>query len=250
MSTARTAAIVGAAGGVGATRLCVEGGALLAAAGEDVLVFDVAHATQGLSTYVDARLDPDATALLTDPDIDITDAAYPLDAPGDGTLALAPAHAPLARSADALTPEAGERVGDRLTEATEQYDYVLVDTPPILTNPAVGAVTAVDVVAAVTTADDRGTDALSRERGRFADVGVDAGVVAVNRASTRDLPDADVAIPEAALGPESEAPAVTPADPDDYTRAVASLLGECFALDELVDDAAPGFLGGLRRRLS
>ncbi|QLC33236.1 AAA family ATPase [Halarchaeum sp. CBA1220] len=250
MSTARTAAVVGAAGGVGATRLCVEAGALLAAAGEDVLVLDVAHATQGLSTYVDARLDPDATALLTDPSVAVTDAAYGLDAPGDGALDLAPAHASLTRSAEALTPDAGERVGERLAEATERYDHVLVDTPPLLTNPAVGAATAADRVVAVTVADDRGADALARERGRFADVGVEASVVVANRATPDALPDADVAVPETALGSESEAPAVTPADPDDYTRAVASLLGALFAVDELVDDAAPGFLAGLRRRLS
>ncbi|WP_188877544.1 hypothetical protein [Halarchaeum nitratireducens] len=77
-----TLAVVGTAGGVGATRLSVEAAALLAAAGRDALVLDANYATQGLSTYVDDRLDPDVTALVTDPELGVDDAASPLDAPG------------------------------------------------------------------------------------------------------------------------------------------------------------------------
>ncbi|GGM58206.1 cellulose biosynthesis protein BcsQ [Halarchaeum rubridurum] len=249
-SAPRTLAVVGAAGGVGATRLSVEAAALVAAAGHDALVLDANYATQGLSTYVDARLDPDATALAADPDIAVDDAAYPLDAPGDGTLALAPAHAPFGRVADASGAEAAERLSERIDEAADAYDAVLVDTPPVATNPAVAAVTSADRLALVTNPDERGRDALARERGRLADVGVDTDAVVVANPSEADaLADADVAVPEADLDPESDAPAVTPADPDDYTRAVASLVERTFAIDDLVPEDAPGFLAGLRRRL-
>lgn len=64
-----TAALVGAVGGAGTTRLAVEVGALLAADGDAVAVLDAAFATQGLGDYLDGRLDPDLTALVTDRDL-------------------------------------------------------------------------------------------------------------------------------------------------------------------------------------
>jgi len=245
-----TLAVVGTAGGVGATRLSVEAAALLAAAGRDALVLDANYATQGLSTYVDARLDPDATALATDPELGVDDVTYPLDAPGEGSLTLAPSHAPFGRVAAASAADAAERLSDLITEAAGAYDAVLVDTPPIATNPAVAAVTSADHLALVTTPDERGRDALARERGRLADVGVDTDATVVANLSDDDaLADADIAVADADLGPESDAPAVTPGDPDDYTRAVASLVERAFAVDDLVPEDASGFLAGLRRRL-
>ncbi|GAD52002.1 cell division inhibitor [Halarchaeum acidiphilum MH1-52-1] len=251
MSAPRTLAVVGAAGGVGATRLSVEAAALVAATGHDALVLDANYDTQGLSTYVDARLDPDATALAIDPGIAVGDAAYALDAPGDGALALAPSHAPFGRVADAKGAEAAERLADRVADAADAYDYVFLDTPPVATNPAVAAVTTADQLALVTSADERGRDALSRERGRLADVGVDADpIVVANSAAADALADAHVAVPDSALGPESDAPAGTPADPDDYTRAVASFVERAFAIDDLVPEDAAGLLATLRRRLA
>lgn len=249
-SEPRTLAVVGAAGGVGATRLSVEAAALVAAAGHDAIVLDANYATQGLSTYVDARLDPDSTALAIDPELAIDDAAYPLDTPGDGTLTLAPSHAPFGRVADANAAEAAERFSERIGEAADSYDYVFADTPPVVTNPAVAAVTSTDQLALVTHSDERGRDALARERGRLADVGVDSDpIVVANRASDDALADAAVTVPEADLGPERDAPAVTPTEPDDYTRAVASLVENAFAIDDLVPETSAGFLAGLRRRL-
>lgn len=248
MTAPRTAAFVGAAGGVGATRLAVETGALLAAADADVLVLDAAYDTQGLSLYADGRIDPDATALVTDPDVALADAVHPLETPGGGALDCCPAHAPFVRVADAKSADAGERLGERVREAADAYDYVLVDTPPVAANPAVGAVTAADRVAVVTVPGDRGADALSRERGRLADVGSAADAVVANRAASDALGDADVAVPEADLGEAADAPTVEPTDPDTYTRAVASLVGVVFDV-ELEVDPPRGFLADLRRRL-
>jgi MinD-like ATPase involved in chromosome partitioning or flagellar assembly len=95
----RTAALVGATGGAGTTRLCVEVAALLAHAGRDVAVFDAAFATQGLARHAPGRIDPDATALLTDADVGLADAL--VDHPADlaGRLALCPASAPFERLA-------------------------------------------------------------------------------------------------------------------------------------------------------
>nr|WP_227776770.1 hypothetical protein [Haladaptatus pallidirubidus] len=62
----RTAALVGATGGAGTTRLCIELGAMLAHAGRDVAILDAAFATQGLARHVPGRIGNDLTALLTD----------------------------------------------------------------------------------------------------------------------------------------------------------------------------------------
>jgi len=249
MDSTRSAALVGVAGGVGITRLAVETGALLAAVGRDVLVLDAAYATQGLSTYVDARLDPDVTTLASDPSLALADACHAIETPGDGALSVCPAHAPFARTAAASTAEAGERLGERLVAATERFDYVLADVPPVTTNPAVGVVTAADAVLAVTTGDGRGADALSRERGRLADVGTRLDAVVANRAGEDALADADVVVPDASLGPAADAPAVDPADPDAFTRAVASLVDVAFDLDVGLDEAPRTLADGLRRRL-
>jgi len=242
--------MVGAAGGVGTTRLAVEAGTLLAGVGRDVLVLDAAYATQGLSTYAADRLDPDVTALATDPSLAVTDAGHPLETPGDGTLRICPAHAPFARVAAATAPDAGERLGERVVEATDDADYVLVDTPPLATNPAVGVATAADRVVVVTTGDDRGADALAREHGRLTDVGTGADVVVANRAAEGALPDADVAVPDASIGPAGDAPAVALDEPDEFTLAVAALIDATFDVDVGLDDEAPGLLDAVRRRLS
>ncbi|PSQ57111.1 hypothetical protein BRD18_07905 [Halobacteriales archaeon SW_7_71_33] len=52
---AGVAALVGAAGGAGTTRLTVETGALLARGGERVAVFDAAFDTQGMVDHVEGR---------------------------------------------------------------------------------------------------------------------------------------------------------------------------------------------------
>ena len=71
----RTTAFVGATGGAGTTRLCVETAAMLSHVGRDVVILDAAFATQGLARHVSGRIDTDITALLTE-DGDFDDAVF------------------------------------------------------------------------------------------------------------------------------------------------------------------------------
>src|SRR6056297_1021762 len=113
------------------------------------------------------RNDPDVTKLLTT-DADREDALVDHSADMSGRLALCPAYAPFERLARAKTPDAAERFGNLLREAADAFDYVLVDVPPVATNPAVAAVTAASRVALVTPPSARGVDAVQRTRGRLA----------------------------------------------------------------------------------
>ena len=189
-----TAALVGVAGGAGATRLATETAAVLARDGASVGVFDAAFATQGLSQHVAGRIDPDATAVLAG-DADPADVGHGLapDAPGD--LVAYPAFAPFTRLAEAKTTDAARRFETVLNDLAAAHDYVLVDTPPVATNQAVAAVTESDAVAAVVPPGDRGVDNLQRVRGRLADVGADCDLVVANRQPELP-PDADIAVPE------------------------------------------------------
>lgn len=177
----RTLALVGAAGGVGTTRLAVECGAALACDGRDVVVVDAAFATQGLAAYLDCHVEADATALATD---ETTLAAalyeYPADLPG--RLTLCPAAAAFERLARAKRPEAAERLGDRIAAASLAHDAVLVDVPPVAANQAVAAVEAVERLALVTVDSSQGAEALARQRDRLADIGVTPDAVFLNRA--------------------------------------------------------------------
>jgi cellulose biosynthesis protein BcsQ len=188
-------ALVGATGGAGTTRLGVELGAALAGDGRDVAVLDAAFATQGLGDYLDGRIDPDLTTLLTDErDAPLATGLYDLQLEvGDGRLACCPAVAPFERVARAKSTEAARAFESRLRAASETFDHVFVDTPPIAANQAVAAVNAADRVVVVAPATTRGRDAVQRMRGRVEDVG--AGVDAVV-ATRGDLPVADAAVPE------------------------------------------------------
>lgn len=193
---------MGAAGGVGATRLTVEVGATLARDGRDVAVLDAAFATQGLAGHVEGRIDPDVTATLV-ARVDgerapLGDALVEVAAPA-GRLVAAPAFAPFEGLARAKAPEAAEAFEALLAEAADEFDHVLVDTPPVAANQAVAAVTAVDGVALVTLPGGRGIDALQRAEGRLADLGTGADLVVANRADEGAVPDADLAVPEGAV---------------------------------------------------
>jgi len=194
-----TVAFVGAGGGVGTTRLTVEIGRLLAGEGIDTAILDAAYGTQGLSDRVTGRLEPDMTALCLDgPPLEEGLVDLPIE--GAGRLAVCPARAPFERLARAKTPDAAERFEERIEEAARHFDRVLLDTPPIATNPAVAAVNAAETVAVV--CDDRRVEsAVPRTQDRLADVGSDPSAILVTRAETH--PDADVAIPAF----ESEDPA-------------------------------------------
>lgn len=240
--TATTLAILGATGGAGTTRTSLELATILAADGADVAVLDVAYDTQGLARHLSGALSPDLTSLVTDEtdrpladglaafdpmggDVAVLAAAgvdadaspavdddpstsadvesNPEPAPPDpGRIAFCPAHAPFERLARAKTVDAARSLERRVEEAGESFDYVLVDTPPLGSNPAVAAVTTADRVAVVAQATAHGLDAIQAARGRLQDVGTAAdAVVGVDRGVRRheganvDSTDVDALVP-------------------------------------------------------
>lgn len=239
----RIVAVVGAAGGVGTTRLTVECGATLARAGRDVAVVDAAFGTQGLRSYVDAEIPVDVTALLTD-DASLGDVLY--DAPVDlaGRLALAPARAPFERLARAQTAGAAQRLERQLAASSLSHDVVLVDTPPIAGNHAVASVNAAEHVALVTTDTPRGRDGLALMRGRLQDLGESADAVLRNRESGH-LSEG-IGIPESEATAAADAPAC--ADPDgQFAPAVATAVEATLDVSLDLEFPSGGRLGGLGR---
>jgi cellulose biosynthesis protein BcsQ len=242
-----TAALVGVAGGAGTTRLAVETAAVLARDGASVGVFDAAFATQGLSQYVAGRIDPDATAVLTD-DAAVAEARHDLAPDATGDLAVYPAFAPFARIADAKTPAAAQRLGGVLDSLAATHDFVLVDAPPVASNQAVAAVTDPDRVAAVLPPGDRGVDSLQRARGRLTDVGTEFDLAVATR--TSDPPaDADLAVPEA---PETGIPETPTAltDTGAFAAGVAALAEHLFETTVDADVADESLLDAARDRLA
>lgn len=236
--------VVGAAGGVGTTRLTVECGATLARAGQDVAIVDVAFATQGLSSYVDVPVDADATALVTG-EADLGDVLYDCQVDLPGRLAVCPARAPFERLARAGTAGAAQRLEHQLAAASLSHDVVLVDTPPIASNQAIGAVNAADRVAVVTADTPRGADALALTRDRLEDIGASTDAVLANfadggcLAATAPIPESDVTDPAecpACVTPdETFAPAVG--------AAVESALDTTLALEFPDSERLGGILG-------
>lgn len=216
--TSQSVGFVGAVGGAGTTQSVIEIGGALARDGRAVLVLDLDFATQGLERHVEGSIPVDSTALLSDPDRALADAVQEWSVDGSGSLGVVPARAPFVQVADAKSAEAGERVADRIAEAAA--DWVLLDVPPVVSNQAVGAVTAADRTIGVIPPTDRGVDALQRERGRLADVGTSFdGVLAVGAGDPP--PDATAKLP---ARPDS-APAHRPATLESggsFARAVAS----------------------------
>lgn len=208
---ATTLALLGATGGAGTTRTTLELATLLAADGADVAVLDAAYDTQGLARHLPGRLDADVTTLVTDDadrpvedgfvDVDPlgggAGAVADEDRPVPGRVACCPASAPFERLARAKTADAARVLERRIEEASETFDYVLVDVPPLGSNPAVAAVTAAERIAVVTPATNHGLDAVQQARGRLQDVGTTAdavvGVDHRNRVASESPPtDADV----------------------------------------------------------
>ena len=186
----RTAAFVGATGGAGTTRLCLETAAILSHVGHDVVILDAAFGTQGLSRHVPDRIDTDITALLIDDDHE-TDGEFSdalIDHPVEttGRLSLCPAYAPFERIARAKTVDAAQALETLVERACDDFDHVIIDTPPVTGNQAVAAVNAVDTVAVVAPASRRGADAVQGIRGRLADLGTDADTILANRVESPD----------------------------------------------------------------
>lgn len=241
-----TTAVVGACGGVGATRLTVEAAATLARTGRSVAVLDTAAATQGLAGYVPGRIDPDLTHVLLDDDPVLADALVDLELDLPGRVAAAPVRAPFEQFARAQTAGPARSLTDLLAAAAARFDHVLVDAPPVTTNLAVAAVTAADRVALVAPPDQRGADAVQRVRGRLTDVGAPAPVVVANESpADGNRLDAAAVVPESDVRAPVAAPAV--ADPDatfapavaDATEIVTSTALELSFPDE-------GLLGSVR----
>lgn len=248
--TVHSVALVGTVGGAGTTRLAVELAAAIARAGDNALVLDLDFDTQGLASRVPGRLSPDSTRLLTEPSIDLPDAVHEADVDAAGTLDLCPAHAPFTRVAEAKTPEAAQRLDDRLAEATNcGYDAVIIDTSPVASNPAVAAVTAADRTGLVASPDERGVDAIQRARGRLADVDASEDAIITTR-TTPDAspPDADIAIPEAPhTGDGAHFDALGDAP---FAQAVTETAELLFERTLGIDIEPTGRFGSLRQRLS
>ena len=240
----RTLALVGAAGGVGTTRLTLECAATLARAGQDVVVVDTAFATQGAAAYLDQQIGGDATALATG-SAAIEETLYGTGTDLPGRLAVCPARAPFDRLARAKTPEAAERLGDHIAAASLGHDAVLVDVPPVAANQALTAVEAVKTVALVTTDTVRGGRALARQRERLADLGEPPDYLLANRAHDGPV-DADISVPESGV----RAPRACPvcARPEGESAFAAAVAG---ATETLLDSQLdlsighPGLLGRL-----
>jgi septum site-determining protein MinD len=193
-----TLSLLGATGGAGTTRTTLELATILAADGADVAVLDAAYDTQGLARHLSGRLRPDLTSLVTDEtDRPLADGFVAFDPmagdtgalaaegdspaetppPAPGRVACCPANAPFERLARAKTADAAQAFERRVEEASDAFDYVLVDTPPLGSNPAVAAVTAADRVAVVTPTTAHGLDAVQAARARLQDVGTGADAV-------------------------------------------------------------------------
>jgi cellulose biosynthesis protein BcsQ len=233
-----TTALVGATGGAGTTRLCVEFAALLAREGEDICVLDAAYGTQGLAQYVTGRIDPDVTALCTEErplDDGLADPFF--DAPG--RVAFCPAFAPFERVARAKTPDAAREFERLVGEASERFDHVLLDVPPLAANQSVAAATAADRRVLVTPDTRRGADALPRMAGRLRDVDAPAEFELANRGSEM-VERADRHVPE---GPTSVADAPAVFAEEAFAEGVADAAETVFGVE--VEREEGGLLSGL-----
>lgn len=214
-----TVAFVGAVGGAGTTRTTVEVAAALARDGRAVAVLDAAYATQGLADHLSGRLAPDLTALVTDEsDADLAAGLVDLAVDAPGRVACCPARAPFERLARAKTTDAARALERRVDEAADEFDHVLLDTPPVAANQALAAVRAAERVVAVTPATRRGADGLQRLRARLQDV--DASLD-TTLAIGGDLPAADATLPETDHDAVADAPVAADGD-SAYVRAVAA----------------------------
>lgn len=208
MAPTTTTALVGATGGAGTTRLTMEVAGTLAQDGQQVLVLDAALDTQGLAGYVTEPVDPDITRVLLD-EAPLEEARYPVEVPVSGAVTVVPAAAAFERLARAKRVEPAQRLETIVETARGQYDHVLIDTPPIGSNPAVAAVTTSDTVGIVTPATTWGREALFMMQGRIEDVGSD-WTVTIGTRGDRQLDVFDIVVPEL---PPLEGTSPTTTDP-------------------------------------
>jgi MinD-like ATPase involved in chromosome partitioning or flagellar assembly len=267
MTDATTAALVGATGGAGTTRLVLETAATLALDGRRVAVFDAAFATQGLGTALSGSLAPDLTRVLCD-DVSLDEAAVDLPLPAHtasdasatdgpvgervGAVVCYPVAAPFTRLASAKTAAAARRFEECVAAAAAEVDHVLCDVPPVAANQAVAAVPAADRVGVVAPANDRGVDAVARTEARLADVDADCDLVVANAGTgpgtDPDLLDADVTVPTAGETALAAAPSCLDAE-SGLAELVATLAETLFETDLAVEfEVESGRFGGLLDR--
>jgi cellulose biosynthesis protein BcsQ len=238
-------ALVGATGGAGTTRLTLEAGALLARAGSRVAVFDAAFGTQGMAAHVDGRVETDLLALLAG---DATPAAAMVEHPtaGEGALHLAPARAPFGEVARAKSQATAREFESTLSAATDRFDRVLVDTPPVAANQAVAAVTVADRVGAVAPATSRGVDATQRLRGRIEDVGATVDATVGNRVGPGEYTDAfDVVVPEHEVATPGSVPVADESD-GEFAASVTALVRTVVGVETDLEFDTGGYLDRLR----
>lgn len=225
-------ALVGAVGGAGTTRTCLEFGSMLARDGRSVVILDAAYATQGLSDHVSDRITRDMTALVLD-DVPFASGLIDFDLPeGSGRLACCPAHAPFERLARAKTPDAARRFEERITEALRSFDHVLIDTPPVAANQAIAAVTGVERVVLIAPASQRGTDGIARACDRLTDIGVTTFWTVRTNATEEMDTDSDCLLPiPQETDPHSDAILTAIHEDDSYTVAVADAVETVLNVD-------------------
>ncbi|WP_459193051.1 ParA family protein [Halosimplex sp. J119] len=223
-------AVVSGVGGAGATRLSVEFAAALARDGYDAAVVDASFTTQGLAAFVPERIDPDVTRVLTE-DRPLAEAETTLSLDVPGSVTVAPALAAFERLARAKTSECARRLAERLSAATDRYDAVFVDVPPVGANQAVAAVTAADAVALVVPDTERGVEAVPRHCDRLGDVdaGVDAIVANQGNPDSPTVEAADAVIPTSEATALSEAP--TAVEPSAFTTALGAAVESLTGVD-------------------
>lgn len=257
-------ALVGATGGSGTTRTAVELATSVARNSLSVLVIDAAFATQGLSEFVTGRITPDVTTLITaEPSTPVqsstvqpssiaeaiqSDENRTESSNSPGTIEFLPSYAPFERIARAKTPAAAERFEELAEEASEWYDIILLDVPPVAANQAIAAVTVADTVVGITPGSEHGRDALVRLRERLADLdtALDASIC-VDLHDTGPISTTDHSIPQTEYALSAAPTCLTD---DRYGEALVDVAAACLGYSFDIEFDSSGVTDRARRALS
>lgn len=242
----RTVAFVGAAGGVGTTRLTVECGATLARTGRNVGIFDSAFHTQGLRDYPDSTGTRDATALATG-EATLAETLAMCTPSLSGELALCPATATTNQLTQATSPDAAERFATTIAGASLSRDAVFIDVSPTITPVSRAMLKIADLIVLVTTETPRGARALSRHQQRLRELGHPADCVLFNHAD-ESPPDA-IAVPTSTQSDPYDCPTcATPGSDESFARAVTGAVESLFGISIQQSEPSSGLVGRLLSR--
>ncbi len=242
----RTVALVGAAGGVGTTRLTVECGATLARTGRDVAIFDSAFHTQGLRDYPHRTGTRDATALATG-EATLEETLVICEPGLSGRLTLCPATTTMGQFQQTTSPEAADRFATTVAGAALSRDAVLIDVPPTVTPLSRAVLGIADLIVLVTTETPRGTRALSRHQQRLHELGHPPDCVLFNHADTT-LQDA-IAVPTSNQSDPYDCPTCAePGRDESFARAVTDAVESVFTLSIAQHQTESGLLKRLLGR--